>query len=97
MGKKFINPKVGDVCVLLSKPNEKFIIVAERNYENCGSCSFERDYTVIKLNKVLDLQYISQKDCYLIKVRSTSFPIKVLEDEASFDLKREIRYEIMRK
>lgn len=61
-----------------------FVVVKEKNYEDMGSCSYERDYWVIPYKSEIDDMEVNLAEAELRKVRSTRLPIKEREDKKHY-------------
>jgi hypothetical protein len=61
-----------------------FVVVKEKNYEDMGSCSYERDYWIVPYQPEVDDMEVNLAEAELRKVRSTRLPITVKEDKKPY-------------
>lgn len=63
-----------------------FVVVKEKNYEDLGSCSYERDYWLYPYDSSFaDDIVVSVNDTMKYSLRGTTNTIKVREDKKSYN------------
>lgn len=71
--------------------SEKYVVIGFDNWEDCGSCGYDRNYYLIPLNEFDEDGLFRKDDCLRVHVGGTTNPVKVLEDKAPYVLEKVIR------
>jgi hypothetical protein len=71
----------------------QYIIYSCVDHENCGSCSYDRDYMLIPINALDGIEYFNPDNMKMIfyKLRGLKNTIKKVEGVAPFKLTKETR------
>jgi hypothetical protein len=86
---------IGSV-VTIDNYSEQYVITGIKNYEDSGSCSYDRTYIVMKLEDIENKDYITQDEGIQIECKGTRLPLHKVENIAPFKLTKEIRYKVER-
>ncbi|PLS18886.1 hypothetical protein CVD28_00350 [Bacillus sp. M6-12] len=70
--------------VELDNEKDLFVIVKENNYEDMGSCQYERDFWLVPYQPELDDMQVELDKAKVLKVRATRFPFTVREDKKTY-------------
>jgi hypothetical protein len=87
--------EIGSI-VKIEKYSGEYVIIGMENYEDYGSCSYNRNYYVMKLSDVENKNYINENQGTKIKCRGTTLPFTKVNNIAPFKFIKEVRYKVDR-
>lgn len=90
--------KVGEI---IQNNDLKMVVLKIRNYEDMGSCAYDRIYTLCTLDELEEVSTLTNKEFrelgYDVKLTGTSVPMVLKYDEAPFEIEETKAYRIRRK
>lgn len=84
-------PGIGDV-VYYNGGSYPYVIYSITNYEDYGSCCYDRDYQLIPLECLKDGEEINYSELWTVSVKGvTRLPFKIVEGETPYKFNKIVK------